>query len=132
MLYPIYVHKEQSSAFGAIVPDLPGVHSAADQLEHLPKQVQGAIELMYAGEVAMPPPPSAIESLRQDPQYQDGIWMLVDVDLSRINTRAVRLNISLPEHLVGKIDSAAAARRMSRSAFLAMAAEHELRSTTAD
>lgn len=62
MLYPIYVHKEQSSAFGAIVPDLPGVHSAADQLEHLPKQVQEAIELMYAGEVAMPPPPSAIES----------------------------------------------------------------------
>jgi metal-responsive CopG/Arc/MetJ family transcriptional regulator len=52
--------------------------------------------------------------------------MLVDVDLSKVNTRAIRLNISLPENLIGKIDQAAAARRMSRSAFLAMAAEHEL------
>jgi len=52
--------------------------------------------------------------------------MLVDVDLSRLSTRAVRLNISLPEYLVGRIDQAAASRRMSRSAYLALPAEHEL------
>ena len=52
--------------------------------------------------------------------------MLVEVDLSKINKRAVRLNITLPENLLGKIDEAAANRRMSRSAFLALAAEREL------
>ncbi|WNH47594.1 MULTISPECIES: type II toxin-antitoxin system HicB family antitoxin [Stenotrophomonas] len=126
MLYPVYVHQQEDSAYGAIVPDLPGVHSAADELEQLPRMVQEAVELMYDGETKAPPMPSPLSVHLNQPQYQDGFWMLVDVDLSKVNTRAVRLNISLPEYLVGKIDQAAAARRMSRSAFLALAAEHEL------
>lgn len=52
--------------------------------------------------------------------------MLIDIDLSRISTRAVRLNISLPERLVQQIDRTASALRMSRSAFLALASEHEM------
>ncbi|UIF91566.1 type II toxin-antitoxin system HicB family antitoxin [Cupriavidus necator] len=52
--------------------------------------------------------------------------MLVDIDLSRVNTKAVRVNISLPERLVQAIDDAARNRPMSRSAFLAMAAQHEM------
>lgn len=52
--------------------------------------------------------------------------MMVDIDLSKVSTKAVRLNISLPENLVHRIDEAAQTRRMSRSAFLAMAAEHEM------
>jgi hypothetical protein len=81
---------------------------------------------MYDGETNAPPLPSPVTAHLAQPQYQEGFWMLVDVDLSKVNTRAIRLNISLPENLIGKIDQAAAARRMSRSAFLAMAAEHEL------
>lgn len=127
MLYPVYVHKDPDSAYGAIVPDLPGLHSAADDLDDLPRMVQEAAELLFEGEKDGPAPPTSIEQWRADPDYTDGFWMLIDIDLSKINTRAVRLNISLPENLVGKIDSAAAARRMSRSAFLALAAEHEIR-----
>jgi len=126
MLYPVYVHQQDDSAYGAIVPDLPGVHSAADELEQLPRMVQEAVELMYEGETKAPPTPSPLALHLNQSQYQHGFWMLVDVDLSKVNTRAVRLNISLPEYLVGKIDQAAAARRMSRCAFLALAAEHEL------
>lgn len=126
MLYPIYVNQDQGSAYGVIVPDLPGVHSAADNPEALPRLIQEAVELMYDGETGLPPQASPVEVHRHNPAYQNGFWMLVDIDLSKINTRAVRLNISLPEYLVGRIDGAAAARRMSRSAFLAMAAEHEL------
>jgi hypothetical protein len=81
---------------------------------------------MYGGETNAPPLPTPVTTHLAQPQYQDGFWMLVEVDLSKVNTRAVRLNISLPEYLIGKIDKAASARRMSRSAFLAMAAEHEL------
>ncbi|MGF6540602.1 metal-responsive CopG/Arc/MetJ family transcriptional regulator [Paraburkholderia youngii] len=40
--------------------------------------------------------------------------------------KAVRINISLPEVLVQEIDAYAQARGMSRSAFLALAAEHEM------
>ena len=126
MLYPVYVHKDEDSAYGAILPDMPGVHSAADNLEDLPAALQEAVELMYEGEALMPPRPNLVDKYRRQREFKSGFWMLVDIDLSKINTRAVRLNISLPENLVGKIDAAAASRRMSRSAFLALAAEHEL------
>ncbi|MBP0629293.1 type II toxin-antitoxin system HicB family antitoxin [Cupriavidus sp. AcVe19-6a] len=36
------------------------------------------------------------------------------------------MNISLPERLVQQIDDAAKSRHMSRSAFLALAAQHEM------
>lgn len=127
MLYPVYIHKDQDSAYGATVPDLPGLFSAADHLDELPGMIQEAAELLFDGEKDGPAPASPIETWQADAEYQGGFWMLVDIDLSKINSKAIRLNVSLPENLVGKIDSAAAARRMSRSAFLAMAAEHELR-----
>lgn len=52
--------------------------------------------------------------------------MTVDIDLPKVSTKAVRLNISLPENLVHRIDEEAKARHLSRSAFLAMAAEREM------
>lgn len=48
--------------------------------------------------------------------------MLAQVDLSRIETTPVRLNISLPSNLVQQIDQWAGSRHMTRSGFLAMAA----------
>jgi predicted RNase H-like HicB family nuclease len=42
MLYPVYVHQQQDSAYGAIIPDLPGAHSAADELELLPRMIKEA------------------------------------------------------------------------------------------
>ncbi|MFC6840759.1 type II toxin-antitoxin system HicB family antitoxin [Xanthomonas theicola] len=127
MLYPVYVHKDENSAYGAIVPDMPGVHSAVDSLEDLPAALQEAVELMYEDEERAPPRANIVDKYRRQREFKSGFWMLVDIDLTKINTRAVRLNISLPENLLGKIDAAAATRRMSRSAFLALAAEHELR-----
>lgn len=126
MLYPVYIHKDERSAYGAIVPDMPGVHAAADDLEGMAAAVQEAVELMYDGETLAPPRPDIVDKYRRKKEFQGGFWMLVEVDLSKINKRAVRLNITLPENLLGKIDEAAANRRMSRSAFLALAAEREL------
>ena len=55
-------------------------------------------------------------------EYRGGVWLLAEVDLSRIETRAVRLNISLPAQLLLQIDAWAGANHMSRSGFLAKAA----------
>jgi metal-responsive CopG/Arc/MetJ family transcriptional regulator len=52
--------------------------------------------------------------------------MLVHIDLSKVKTKSVRLNVSLPEHLVNQMDEATLARRMTRSGFLANAAIHAL------
>ncbi|SHF47519.1 Predicted nuclease of the RNAse H fold, HicB family [Modicisalibacter ilicicola DSM 19980] len=126
MLYPAYVHKDADSAYGVTFPDFPGCFSAADELADLPRMAQEAVEVYYDGEEMAIPAPSAPEEWQDDERFQGGYWMLLDIDLSRIRTRAVRVNVSLPECLVARIDEAAQARHLSRSAFLALAAQHEM------
>ncbi|MFX6258569.1 type II toxin-antitoxin system HicB family antitoxin, partial [Acinetobacter baumannii] len=83
----------------------------------------------FHGETEPIPNPSVPEDWAGDEQFQGGSWMLVEIDLSRVNAKAVRLNVSLPQGLVARIDAVAQARRMSRPAFLALAAEHEMQAT---
>ncbi len=68
------------------------------------------------------PAPTALEKLSADPQYQGGVWLLAEVDLTRIDTRPVRLNVSLPSNLVQQIDNWATEHHLTRSGFLAKAA----------
>lgn len=126
MLYPIYVHKDEGSAYGAAFPDFPGCFAAADELQDLPRAAQEAAEAHFGADDDPVPEPSFPEAWKDDPDFQDGYWMLVDIDLAKVRSRAVRLNISLPESLVQRIDSAARSRGQSRSAFLASAAEREM------
>jgi len=77
-IYPVYIHLEPGCAYGAIVPDLPGVFSAADTLSDLPRMVKQAVELMYDGDDGMPPP-SSVEAFIHQPRFCGGFWTLVDV-----------------------------------------------------
>lgn len=130
MLYPIYVHKDDGSAYGAIFPDFPGCFAAADDLQGLPRAAQEAAEAHFGADEDPIPSPSSPEAWASDAEYSGGFWMLVEIDLTKVRSRAVRLNISLPENLVHRIDSAAKSRGQSRSAFLATAAEHEMAGAT--
>ncbi len=127
MLYPIYVHKDSNSAYGATFPDFPGCFAAADEAQDLPRAAQEAVEAHYGADDEPVPEPSAPDAHAHSKEYRGGFWMLVDIDLSRVRSRAVRLNISLPENLVQQIDLAAKQRGQTRSAFLATAAAHEMR-----
>lgn len=128
VLYPVYIQPgDAKHAHGIEFPDFPGCYSAADDWADIPANAQEAAEAHFAdGEPV--PAPSALEQWLNHPDYQGGAWMLIDIDLSKINAKAVRLNISLPENLVVRIDEVARARKLSRSAFLALAAEHEMES----
>ena len=128
MLYPVYVHPgDERHAHGVTFPDFPGCFSAADDWADLPRLIQEAVEVYFEGEAGEVPPPTPLEVLARDPAYTGGIWLLVDIDLERINPRRVRLNVSLPAALVARIDRYAAAHHLSRSGFLAQAAEQRLR-----
>jgi len=126
MLYPVYIHKDDGCAWGAMVPDMPGVVTAADTLDELPIMVQEAVELMYEDAPHSIPAASSLDRYRHDAEFQGGVWMLLDINLSRVKVPSVRLNISLPEPLLQRIDAAAQRRGQSRSAFLAQAALHEM------
>lgn len=133
MLYPIYVHKEDASAYGASFPDIPGCFAAADDIQSLPLAAQQAVEAHFGIDDDLIPSASTPDKWADLPDYQSGgFWMLVEIDLSRVRSRSVRLNISLPESLIQRIDATARARGQSRSAFLAAAAEHEMKGEMAN
>ena len=126
MLYPVYVHKDDGSAFGATVPDFSGCFSASDTWTDLPKMIQEAIELYCDGEDFSIPAPTPLDRLISNPDFTGGQWIFVDVDINKLSPKAIRLNISLPANLVDQIDRRASEIGMSRSGFLAQAANKEL------
>lgn len=126
MLYPVYVHKDADSAYGLTFPDLPGCFSAADELADVPRLAQEAVEVHFEGEDFEIPAPSAPEQWEGDARFIGGYWLLLEIDLSKIRSQPVRLNVSLPQYLVSRIDSYAKAHHMSRSGFLAKAAERAM------
>lgn len=126
MLYPVYVHKDEGSAFGVTVPDFPGCFSAADNWADLPDKVREAVELYCDGEDMAIPAPGNVEDYASNPDYSGGQWVFVEIDTGKLNTKVVRVNITLPENLLAEIDKAAKASSMSRSGFLASAVAKEL------
>jgi hypothetical protein len=71
-----------------------------------------------AGENQPIPVPTALEKLAADPRYEGGVWMLIDLDLTRIDPTPKRVNISLPGSLLSQIDSYAQTCHLTRSGFL--------------
>lgn len=124
MIYPAYVHLgDKTHAHGVTLPDFEGCFTAADDYADIPAQVQEAVELHFENEDIQLPEPSDIAELELSGNYADGIWMLVDIDISKLNSRPMRLNVSLPSHIVKKMDSYAAENHLTRSALIVKATE---------
>lgn len=122
MLYPVYVEPgDEQHAHSMVVPDFPGCFSAADHWENIPAMVQEAVEVWMEGEDVKLPMPTPLEVLANHPDYQyGGIWMLIDVDVSRLRPKRVRrVNITLPEDVLAHLDAKASAAGESRSGFIA-------------
>lgn len=129
MIYPAYVHLgDEQHAHGVTLPDFDGCFSAADSYADIPQKIQEALELHFEGEKLESPAPSEISALESSGQYVGGVWMLVDIDTSRLASKPLRLNVSLPSHIVKKMDAYAAKNHMTRSALIVKATEKLLAS----
>jgi len=127
MLYPIYVHMgDKKRAHGIQFPDFPGCFSAADDWQDINRMAQEAVECHVAGESEPLPIPTPLEKLARDTKYKGGVWMLVDLDTTRLDPAPKRVNISLPSSLLSQIDEYAEEHHLTRSGFLAKAAQEAM------
>ncbi|MEO5917665.1 MAG: type II toxin-antitoxin system HicB family antitoxin [Luteolibacter sp.] len=125
MRFPIVIHKDPDSDYGVTVPDLPGCFSAGDTTDDALSNAVEAIECHIEGlllDGGKLPVPETVEHYRNEDRFSDGVWALVDVDVSKLSGKAKRVNITLPERLLVQIDSFAARHGDTRSGFLAHAA----------
>jgi predicted RNase H-like HicB family nuclease len=122
---------EESGSYGISFPDFPGCVSAARSLDEAVQRGAAVLAFHVAGMIEDGDELPVIRSLAQmqsDRRFRadakGAVVVAVPLD---VPGKAVRLNISLDEHLVEQIDRAAAASGQTRSAFLAEAAKSKLR-----
>ena len=125
MRFSVVIHKDEKSGYGVTVPDLPGCFSAGDTLEEAIESVHEAIAchlegLLMDGEPI--PEQLPLETHQTSESYQDGTWALANVDVSKLTSRAKRVNITVPARVLTIVDEAAAREGETRSGLLTRAA----------
>lgn len=125
MRYPVVIHKDKSSDYGVTVPDLPGCYSAGETMEEALTNAVEAIEchlegLLFDGDAI--PEAQPVEVHQKNRRFASGTWALVSVDLSKLASKAKRINITLPERVLALVDEQAKREGESRSGLLARAA----------
>ncbi len=127
--YVAVIHKEKDSDYGVSFPDFPGCVTAGGTLEEvknmateaLPFHIEGMIE---DGESI--PEPSLLDDIVDDPEHSDALTFIV-IPVRDYESKAVRVNITIQQAILDQIDAFVKSCGMSRSAFLAQAAQKELK-----
>ncbi len=125
MKYPVVIHKDENSDYGVTFPDLPGCFSAGETIEEALANAQEAAECHIEGILIDSEPipvPENIEKHKDNPDYNDGVWALIEVDLSKLSLKSKRVNITMPERLLNSLDYFAKKHGETRSGILAQAA----------
>lgn len=122
---------EENGAYGISFPDFPGCVSGGASLDEALRRGAETLAFHVAGMIedgdAMPVL-RALQELRRDAEFRaDAKNAVVAVVPVEFPGKAVRVNISIDERLLGAIDREAEARGESRSAFLATAAKERIK-----
>lgn len=118
-----------SDSFGVFFPDLPGCVSAGVTAEEAMRGAREALALHVEGMIEdglAIPDPSSIHAYGEEdfPGSDIETLFLVPVDGPNAAPKdiPVRVNVSLPQRLLSRIDAAAEAHGLTRSGLLGLAA----------
>jgi predicted RNase H-like HicB family nuclease len=124
--YIALIRKEPGSNYGVEFPDFPGCVTAGATLDEARTMAQEALELHVEGMLEdgdAIPKPSTLDTVMSDPANRDTVAFLVAIPDRR--SRIVRVNITLPEHVLRAIDEQAAAAGHTRSGYIALLARRQ-------
>ncbi len=123
MRYPVMIEAgNDTTAWGAVVPDLPGCFSAGDTLDEAMAAVEEAAAAwmdatLDAGR-EIPRPSSVQEAVRKG-DYSGWIVAYVDVDPALLDDTIERVNITLPRRILKRLDAKAKEAGETRSSYIA-------------
>jgi len=122
--YIALIHKDAGSDYGVSFPDLPGCVTAGVDLDDARRMAEEALALHLASmaEDNEPiPEPSSLEAVMADRENRDAVAILVKAPPA--TTKAVRVNMTMPENELDEIDKFSAEHGYTRSGFLLHAAK---------
>ena len=124
--YPVAIETgDETTAFGVVVPDLPGCFSAGDSLDEAVENSKEAISLWIEtvlDDDGIVPAPGQLSDHVKNPEFTGWLWAVVEVDGALLDDHSERVNISMPRRILSRIDRYAIAHGETRSGFLVNAA----------
>ena len=124
MNYPVVIHKDADSDYGVTVPDLPGCFPRPERWTMLLPMLWRPLPLMSKGCFSMGSPfPSRTRSslIGTILTMATAYGPVVTVDLSRVSGKAQRINVTIPERILSRVDDYAKETGDSRSGLMAAA-----------
>ena len=125
MKYTLIIHKDNNSDYGVTVPDLPGCFSAGASLEEAIENAEEAIlthiEGLLIDNEDIPETKTIEEYKRLNPD-NNIIWAITSIDLAKLSGKAKRINVTIPERVLYKIDNYVFKEGETRSGFFVSAA----------
>jgi predicted RNase H-like HicB family nuclease len=125
--YIALIHKDADSDYGVSFPDLPGCVTAGVNLDDARRMAEEALALHLEGMEADGDPipePSSLEAVMADRENHDGVAILVKAPQKP--ARIVRVNMTVPQDELERIDKFAGEHGYTRSGFLLHAAKREM------
>ncbi len=123
MRYPIAIEPgTETTAFGVVVPDLPGCFSAGDTFDEAMNAAEEAAAAwidaaLDAGDAV--PPPSSLDAVAADPAYAGWTFGVIALSPALLEDVVERVNISLPRRVLKRLDAQARAAGETRSGLIA-------------
>jgi predicted RNase H-like HicB family nuclease len=117
--YIALLHKDADSDYGVSFPDFPGCVTAGRTLDEARRVAAEALAFHIEGMIEdgqSIPAPCSLDAAMKDRDNRNAVAFIVTVP--DVGERAVRVNVTLPESLLKRIDE----RTTNRSGFLAKAA----------
>lgn len=129
MRYPIAIEPgDENTAFGVVVPDLPGCFSAGDTIDEAIANTEEAINLWIEAALdqgAEIPAPSSVARWVNDREFSGWTFGVVKVDPAALDETIERVNITLPKRILYRLDQKAKEIGETRSGYIAkLALEH--------
>lgn len=126
--YIALIHKEPDTGFGASFPDFPGAITVAATLEDLRSQAEEALAFHIEGmkeDGDQIPGPSPLDLIAVSDGYKDAAAVLV-IKAPETASPSIRINVTIPDQMLKRIDRHAAKKGLTRSGFLVQAAKKEM------
>lgn len=123
MRYPIAIEPgSEKTAFGVVIPDLPGCFSAGDTLDEAMGCAEEAAAAwidaaLDAGEAI--PAPTSLDALQKNADFAGWTFGVITLDPALLDDSTERVNITLPRRVLKRLDALARAAGESRSGYIA-------------
>ncbi|WDD90370.1 type II toxin-antitoxin system HicB family antitoxin (plasmid) [Burkholderia sp. FERM BP-3421] len=122
MEYPIYITRRGNPRYHGRLADFPEAIAEGDTYGELQVVAVQRVMARYDRCSRLIPPPTLDLSVLQASALDtgDGIWRFVDLDLTRMTSSTMRIELCLPERIVHDIDRMANVLHTTRDAVVSM------------